>query len=111
MPWAKLRSHAKYNLATSGVLHWKLRDLPIKIEDLEISGPSFYGYQPLQNALAKHSGVTPDRVLLAATGTSMANYLAMAVALKPGDEVLDRASDLRAHHRRSPADRREDHQG
>ncbi|MGA3203112.1 MAG: pyridoxal phosphate-dependent aminotransferase [Bryobacteraceae bacterium] len=87
MPWAKRRSHAKYNLATSGVAHWKLRDLPIKIEDLEISGPSYYGFEPLQNALSKHLGVSPDRIV-AATGTSMANYLAMASVLKPGDEVL-----------------------
>ncbi len=87
MPWAKLRSHATYNLATSGVAHWKLRDLPIRIEDLEISGPSFYGYEPLQRALAQHAGVTPDRIV-AAAGTSMANYLAFATLLKPGDEVL-----------------------
>ena len=87
MPWAKGRSHATYNLATSGVAHWKLRDLPIKIEDLEVSGPSYYGFEPLQNALAKHTGVAPERIV-AATGTSMANYLAMAAVLKPGDEVL-----------------------
>lgn len=87
MPWAKTRSHARYNLATSGVAHWKLRDLPIRIEDLEICGPSFYGYEPLQQALAKHCGVPADRVV-AATGTSMANYLALAATLKPGDEVL-----------------------
>lgn len=87
MPWAKLRSHARFNLATSGVAHWKLRDLPVRIEDLEISGPSFYGYEPLQRALAEHCGVTPDRVV-AAGGTSMANYLALATLLQPGDEVL-----------------------
>jgi hypothetical protein len=87
MPWAKRRSHAKYNLATSGVAHWKLRDLPVKIDELEISGPSYYGFEPLQNALAKHTGVAANRIV-AATGTSMANYLAMAAVLKPGDEVL-----------------------
>jgi aspartate/methionine/tyrosine aminotransferase len=87
MPWAKRRSHAKYNLATSGVAHWKLRDLPLKIDDLEISGPSYYGFEPLQNALSKHCGVAADRIV-AATGTSMANYLAMGSLLKPGDEVL-----------------------
>jgi aspartate/methionine/tyrosine aminotransferase len=87
MPWAKRRSHAKYNLATSGVAHWKLRDLPVKIEDLEISGSSFYGFEPLQNALAKHTGVAANRIV-AATGTSMANYLAMASVLEPDDEVL-----------------------
>src|ERR1700722_18695668 len=87
MPWAKRHSHAKYNLATSGVAHWKLRDLPIKIEDLEISGPSYYGFEPLQTALSKHCGVPSTRIV-AATGTSMANYLAMAAILKPGGEVL-----------------------
>jgi len=87
MPWAKLRSHARFNLATSGVAHWKLRDLPLSLDDLEISGPSFYGYEPLQKALAEHAGVSADRIV-AAGGTSMANYLALAVLLKPGDEVL-----------------------
>jgi aspartate/methionine/tyrosine aminotransferase len=87
MPWAKRRSHAKYNLATSGVAHWKLRDLPVKIEDLEVSGPSYYGFEPLQNALAKHTSVPANRIV-AATGTSMANYLAMAAVLKAADEVL-----------------------
>ena len=57
MPWAKLESRATYNLATSGVAHWKLRDLPVRIEDLEINGPSFYGYAPLNEALAAHCGV------------------------------------------------------
>ena len=87
MPWAKLRSHAKFNLATSGVAHWKLRDLPLSLDDLEISGPSFYGFAPLQQALAVHCGVPTDRIV-AAGGTSMANYLALAAVLKPGDEVL-----------------------
>jgi hypothetical protein len=87
MPWAKQHSRSQYNLATSGVAHWKLRDLNVRIEDLEISGPSFYGFPPLQEALARHCGVPQDRVV-AATGTSMANYLALAATLKPGDEVL-----------------------
>ncbi len=87
MPWAKLRSHTKYNLATSGVTHTKLRDLPVTLDDLEISGPSFYGFAPLQQALAAHCKVPPDRIV-AAGGTSMANYLALAALLKPGDEIL-----------------------
>jgi aspartate/methionine/tyrosine aminotransferase len=87
MPWAKLRSHAKYNLATSGVAHWKLRDLPVQIENLELSGPSFYGFEPLQNALSNHCGVPANRIV-ATGGTSMANYLALATLVKPGDEIL-----------------------
>jgi aspartate/methionine/tyrosine aminotransferase len=69
------------------VAHWKLRDLPVRIEDLEINGPTFYGYAPLNEALANHCGVPVER-LVVATGTSMANYLALATVLKPGDEVL-----------------------
>lgn len=87
MPWAKLRSHARFNLATSGVAHWKLRDLPVSLDELEISGPSFYGYEPLQRALAAHAGVDANRIV-AAGGTSMANYLALGALLKPGDEIL-----------------------
>lgn len=87
MPWAKLESRATYNLATSGVAHWKLRDLPVRIEDLEINGPTFYGYAPLNEVLAKRCGVPVER-LVVATGTSMANYLALATVLKPGEEVL-----------------------
>ena len=93
MPWAKLRSHAQFNLATSGMAHWKLRDLPIKIEDLEMSGPSKYGFDPLQQALAKHCGVPDDRIV-AATGTSMANYLTLAHATEAGRRSFDRGADL-----------------
>ena len=41
--WAKLRSDARYNLAASDVLHFRLSELPVRIEDLEISGSSGYG--------------------------------------------------------------------
>jgi aspartate/methionine/tyrosine aminotransferase len=87
MLWAKMRSHAKFNLATSGVMAYPISELGITVADLEISGPSWYGYAPLQKALAVKCGVSPDNVV-AATGTSMANHLAMAALLKPGDEVI-----------------------
>lgn len=87
MPWAKLESRATYNLATSGAAHWKLRDLPVSLDELEISGPSHYGYAPLNQALAERAGVAVDR-LVVATGTSMANYLALATLVQPGEEVL-----------------------
>lgn len=85
--WAKLRSQARFNLATSGVMHFPLRELGVTLDDIEISGPSWYGYEPLQIALAAKCGVGTDCVV-AAIGTSMANYLAMAAMLAPGDEVL-----------------------
>ncbi len=85
--WAKLRSQARFNLATSGVMHYPLRELGVSLEQLEISGPSLYGYAPLQNALAAKCGVSPDCVVHS-IGTSMANYLAMAAVVNPADEVL-----------------------
>jgi aspartate/methionine/tyrosine aminotransferase len=78
---------ARFNLASSGLDPISLAKLRVKIDNLELTGPSFYGYEPLQKALAKKCGVSPDCVV-AATGTSMANHLAMAAMLKPSDEVL-----------------------
>jgi aspartate/methionine/tyrosine aminotransferase len=87
MLWAKTRSQARYNLASSGLMNYPLSELPLKLEELELSGPSLYGYEPLQAALAAKCHVAPECVV-AATGTSMANHLVMAAVLKPGDEVL-----------------------
>ncbi len=87
MHWAKTQSRARFNLATSGVGAFPLAELPVRIEDLEINGDSTYGYVPLQEAIASHCGVDPDCVV-AAAGTSMANHLAMATLIEPGDEVL-----------------------
>jgi aspartate/methionine/tyrosine aminotransferase len=87
MLWAKTQSRARFNLATSGVGSFPLRDLPVTIDQLEINGDSTYGYAPLQLAIAKKCGVNPDCVV-AAAGTSMANHLAMATLIDPGDEVL-----------------------
>jgi len=88
MQWAK-QNHAtaRYNLGVSGMPSFPLADLGVKIEDLEVNGPPGYGYAPLQEALAQKCGVTSDCVV-AAAGTSMANHLAMAALLEPGDEVL-----------------------
>src|SRR3954447_20738356 len=87
MLWAKLHSKARYNLATSGVGAFPLSELGVTIDQLEINGDSTYGYAPLQHAIAKKCEVSPHRVV-AAAGTSMANHLAMAALLDPGDEVV-----------------------
>lgn len=87
LEWAKLRSAAKYNLATSGLDGFPLAQLPVRIEDLEISIGGSYGYPQLQDRLARKNGISPESVV-AANGTSMANHLAMAALLEPGDEVL-----------------------
>lgn len=87
MEWSKLRSHAKYELSTSGLSSFPLAKLPARLGDLEINGPTIYGYAPLQEALAAKCGVPTDCVV-ASQGTSMANHLAMAALFDPGDEIL-----------------------
>jgi len=87
MEFAKLYSAAKFNLATSGMMSYPLRELHFRVDDLEINGPTGYGYPPLLEAIARMKGVSPESVVTAA-GTSMANHLAMAALFAPGDEVL-----------------------
>jgi aspartate/methionine/tyrosine aminotransferase len=87
MEFAKLRSGARFNLATSGVMGYPLSELPVRLEDLEINGPTLYGYAPLQERLARKTGAPADCVV-AAAGTSMANHLAMAATFGAGDEVV-----------------------
>lgn len=86
MHWAKTRSVAKYNLATSGLGNVKLSELRVSLNDIEITEGG-YGYQPLVQAIATRYRVAPEEVVTAA-GTSFANHLAMAALIKPGDEVL-----------------------
>lgn len=85
--WAKLRSAAKYELAASDVLRFPLSELKVRVEELEITGPGGYGYEPLQQRLAARAGVDVENVVHA-QGTSMANHLAMAALVEAGDEVL-----------------------
>ena len=87
MHWAKTSSKARWNLATSGVGPFPLRELPFDYGSLEINGNNSYGYPPLKQAIAGKYGVDPDSVVTA-EGTSMANYLAMATLLDAGDEVV-----------------------
>src|SRR5215510_7890661 len=88
MNWSKTQRGARFNLATSGVAPFALRELPVHLETLEINhSDNGYGYAPLQHAIAAHHGVDPDCVV-EAEGTSMANHLAMAAIIEPGDEVL-----------------------
>ena len=87
MQWSKTQSRARFNLATSGVVPFSLCELPVDLKELEINGDDSYGYAPLLQAIAAHHGVDPDCVVESA-GTSMANHLAMAAIIEPGDDVL-----------------------
>src|SRR5689334_21018680 len=87
MEWAKTRSHAKYNLATSGLTGISREEFPLDVRELDITAPGGYGHAPLLARLAVHTGV-PEQCIVAAAGTSMANHLAMAAILEPRDEVV-----------------------
>lgn len=85
MYWAKTSSHAPYNLASSDLLHASMDDLGAVRGDL--TGPDGYGYGPLVAAISRHWDVGEDCVVTS-FGTAMANHLAMAALIGPGDEVL-----------------------
>jgi len=87
MEWAKLHSMAKFNLATSGIANFPLAELGVTMDQLEINGPSIYGYEPLLQMIARRYRVPQDSVV-SAVGTSLANYLALAAITEPGDEIL-----------------------
>ncbi|HYU97656.1 MAG TPA: aminotransferase class I/II-fold pyridoxal phosphate-dependent enzyme [Pyrinomonadaceae bacterium] len=87
MHWAKTSSRARFNLATSGLANLTLQELQVSLADLELTGESGYGYQPLISLLADRFHVNATSIVTAA-GTSFANHLALAALINPGDEVL-----------------------
>jgi aspartate/methionine/tyrosine aminotransferase len=87
MHWAKTQTPARFNLASSEVPHFRLDRFPIEIAALELDGASRYRYPELRERIARKNGVAAERVVMA-DGTSMANMLAMAALIAPGDEVL-----------------------
>jgi aspartate/methionine/tyrosine aminotransferase len=87
MHWAKFKRPVRFALTTSEVPHFRMDRLPLTIEDLDLDGASHPRYAPLRERIAGRYGVTTEQVV-AADGTSMANFLAMAALITPGDEVL-----------------------
>jgi aspartate/methionine/tyrosine aminotransferase len=87
MHWAKFKPPVRFALTASEVPHFRMDSLPIAIADLDMDGASHPRYRPLREAIARRYGVTVEQVV-AADGTSMANFLAMAALIAPGDEVL-----------------------
>ena len=86
MYWAKTRDTVTYQLSSSEVPHVRLDRFDIDIASLELDGASRYRYAPLRERIARKCGVAPEQVVMA-DGTSMANMLAMAALVGPGDEV------------------------
>ena len=87
MHWAKTQQPVRYALSSSEVPHFRLDRLPFSIEDLDLDGASHPRYLPLRQAIAGKYGV-PWQCVVTADGTSMANFLAMATMIAPGDEVI-----------------------
>ena len=87
MHWAKFKPPVRHALTTSEVPHFRMDRLPLSIDDLELDGASHPRYAPLRERIAERYGVSALQVV-AADGTSMANFLAMAALIAPGDEVL-----------------------
>ena len=87
MHWAKTQSKAPYNLATSGVGPFPLRELPVDWAGSKSTATTATAIRRSKRPSRRKYGVDPDCVVTA-EGTSMANYLAMAAMLEPGDEVL-----------------------
>jgi aspartate/methionine/tyrosine aminotransferase len=87
LEWAKLHSTARWNLATSGIPAVPLEEIGGWPDASALTQPNGYGYAPLLERVAAHHGVTPAQVVTT-TGCSMANFLAMAALVSPGDEVL-----------------------
>ena len=86
--WAKLKSGAKYSLATSGVKGYPIAELPVNFAELEINGPGGrYGFGPLIERVARHAG-TAEECAVTAIGTSLANFLVYAATIEPGDDVV-----------------------
>jgi len=87
MHWAKFKAAVRYALTTREVPHFRMDSLDISTADLELDGASHPRYTPLRERIAARYGVAVGQVV-AADGTSMANLLALAALIEPGDEVL-----------------------
>ena len=87
MHWAKFKPSVRYALTTSEVPHFRMDKLPLSLDDLDLDGASHPRYQPVRERIAERYGVAVEQIV-SADGTSMANFLAMASLIAPGDEVL-----------------------
>jgi hypothetical protein len=87
LEWAKAHGNVAYNLAVSGVPPCDVRQLSPSADDFTMVTDNEYGWPPLLERIARRYDVAPECVVLA-HGTSMANHLACAALLEPGDEVL-----------------------
>jgi aspartate/methionine/tyrosine aminotransferase len=87
LTWVKAQPAADYNLAGSGVLPCTRDELGAPEPDAPLTERNDYGWAPLVERIADRYNVDRTSVVVTA-GASMANHLAMAAVLDPGDHVL-----------------------
>ena len=87
MHWAKFKKPVRYALTMSEVPHVRMDRFPLTLADFDMDGASHPRYAPLRERIGKRYAVPAEQVV-AADGTSMANFLAMAALIEPGDDVL-----------------------
>jgi len=87
LEWARAHGTVKYSLAISGVPPFDVSLLSPSVDDFTMVADNEYGWPPLLERIARRYGVKPENVVLA-HGTSMANHLACAALVEPGDRVL-----------------------
>jgi aspartate/methionine/tyrosine aminotransferase len=87
LEWARSHGTVRYSLAFSGVPPCDVSVLAPSVDDFTMVADNEYGWPPLLDRIAARYGVKPENVVLA-HGTSMANHLACAALLEPGDRVL-----------------------
>jgi aspartate/methionine/tyrosine aminotransferase len=87
MHWAKFKKPVRYALTTSEVPHFRMDSLPLSLAELDMDGASHPRYEPLRERIGQRYGASVKQVVTA-DGTSMANFLAMASLIEPGDELL-----------------------
>jgi aspartate/methionine/tyrosine aminotransferase len=87
LEWARSLGTIRYSLALSGVPPIDVSLLQPSLDDFTMVADNEYGWPPLLERIANRYGVAPENVVLA-HGTSMANHLACAVLVEPGDRVL-----------------------
>jgi histidinol-phosphate/aromatic aminotransferase/cobyric acid decarboxylase-like protein len=84
---AKLAPSARFDLSSSAVRAVRRSELPVQLDDLELSSPAPYGNPTLLELLAARAAV-PVASVVCTIGTSLANHLALSALFDPGDEVL-----------------------
>ena len=87
LTWTKRRPPARYNLARSGVAKLALERLDLTLADLLHNENAEDGWPQLLERIAARNDATPAHVVTT-HGCSMANHLAFAAVVEPGDDVV-----------------------